>query len=193
MNKEILISQYIDDELSLDEKITFVRTVHVDSDFTEETLELLEFEKQIQQLPAHHLPPAPVVVHSSPQRDRLFGLAWWKPFAAFAAAGAAALFFFISPQPKPMITQESHRFVVYLPNVEQAQIMGTFTDWQPKAMTPIGESGYWTLTLKLPVGEHRYSYLVGQDRQIPDPTVALREQDDFGGENSVLEIGRAAI
>jgi hypothetical protein len=44
------------------------------------------------------------------------------------------------------------------------------------------------LTVPLPIGEQRYSYLIDDGRQIVDPTVAAREQDDFGGENSVIEI-----
>ena len=42
---EHLISQYIDDELSLDDKIEFVREVHGDAAFTEEAVALLAQEK----------------------------------------------------------------------------------------------------------------------------------------------------
>lgn len=107
---------------------------------------------------------------------------------------ASMVFFVFSQQPsKPGVLKEPHRFVLYLPEVDEAKIMGTFTDWHPVAMTPVGTSGYWTITLEIPEGEHRYSYLIGKDRQIVDPTVTLREQDDFGGENSVLEVRRATI
>lgn len=82
--------------------------------------------------------------------------------------------------------------MLYLPAIERASLVGTFTDWHPVAMERIGNSGYWSLTLQVPAGEHRYSILVDDGRLIADPTVATREQDDFGGENSVIEV-RAAI
>jgi 1,4-alpha-glucan branching enzyme len=55
-------------------------------------------------------------------------------------------------------------------------------------MERIGTSGYWSLTLSVPLGEHRYSYLIEENRRIADPTVVTKEQDDFGGENSVIQI-----
>ncbi len=83
---------------------------------------------------------------------------------------------------------KQQRFVVFLPDTEQAQIVGSFTDWLPVPMRRVGQSGYWALTLPVPPGEHRYSYLVDDGRQITDPTVVAKEQDDFGGENSVIEV-----
>jgi 1,4-alpha-glucan branching enzyme len=88
-----------------------------------------------------------------------------------------------------MTPQAEQRFVLYLPQASQARIVGTFTDWNPVPMQKIGASGYWSLTLKVPQGEHRYSYLVEGDNRMVDPTVAAREHDDFGGENSVIVVG----
>jgi 1,4-alpha-glucan branching enzyme len=56
-------------------------------------------------------------------------------------------------------------------------------------MHKIGSSGYWTLTLTLPEGEHRYSYQVQNGEQMADPTVTTRERDDYGGENTVIVVG----
>nr|WP_320013060.1 hypothetical protein [uncultured Desulfobulbus sp.] len=152
MNTEFLISQYIDNELSLDEKITFVQTVHDAPDFKEEALDLLELEKQLTLLPVHDLPVAPKIERASSKENSWFVQAWWKTFAGLAVAGAVAGLLIMTPQPKPSIQSEPHRFVVYLPDVQQAQIIGTFTDWQPVSMTSIGTSGYWTLTLDIPLG-----------------------------------------
>ena len=55
-------------------------------------------------------------------------------------------------------------------------------------MKKMGTTGYWEITLDLGQGEHRYSYILESDEQIPDPTVMTREKDDFGGQNSVLDI-----
>jgi len=191
--KEYLISLYIDNELNLDEKITFVETVHDDGLFTEEALTLLRQEKRLRaDLTVPMVAPAmPAIPVSTAPRPRLNFLSFWfRPFAGFAAAMLlVGLFTVLQPKPTVIAPQEEHhRFVIYLPESQEAKIVGTFTGWKPVPMERVGASGYWTLTLPVSRGEHRYSYLVEDGRQIADPTVAAREQDDFGGENSVIEV-----
>ena len=96
-----------------------------------------------------------------------------------------------TPERPDLAQKENHRFVLYLPMADRPNLVGTFTGWKPVPMHKVGATGYWTLTLKVPEGEHRYSYLVGSGRQIADPTIVTREHDDFGGENSVILIGGA--
>lgn len=193
MKNEYLISLYIDNELDLDEKLTFIHSIQSDPDFTNEALALLHQEKRLVALPEHQVAP---VWRMGEVADRPLQRAWsrwWKPGAGLVVAGVLASLLLLLPDPPSRKSSEPHRFVLYLPEAKQAKIIGTFTGWQPVAMNPIGATGYWTLTLEVPEGEHRYSYLIGQDQQIADPTVTLREQDDFGGENSVLEVRRTAI
>jgi 1,4-alpha-glucan branching enzyme len=83
---------------------------------------------------------------------------------------------------------ERHRFVIYQPEAKQAEIIGSFTNWAPVAMEKVGDSGYWAISLELPAGEHRYSYLLENGQQVADPTILAREQDDFGGENSIIKV-----
>ena len=188
--KEYLISLFIDNELDMDEKITFVETVHDNRPFTDEAISLLRQEKRLRaelavpvMVPA--MPPLPAI---AAPRSNFFGF-WFRPLAGFAAAMLlVGLFSLLQPKPVLSPQEEQHRFVVYLPESNQARIVGTFTGWKPISMERVGTSGYWTLTLPVPKGEHRYSYLVEDGRQIADPTVVAREQDDFGGENSVIEV-----
>ena len=193
--KEYLISLYIDNELDLEEKITFVETVHDDGQFTEEALALLRQEKRLRAdltvpVVAPAMPAIPARKAAWPHPLSF----WFRPLAGFAAALLlVGLFSLLQPKPAIITPQEEqHRFVVYLPESQEARIVGTFTGWKPAPMERVGASGYWTLTLPVARGEHRYSYLVEDGRQIADPTVATREQDDFGGENSVIEV-RVAI
>jgi 1,4-alpha-glucan branching enzyme len=111
--------------------------------------------------------------------------------AGFATAVliAAIGWLLIPQQSTPVAQQEEYRFVLYLPQVKQAEIIGTFTDWNPVPMQKVGTTGYWALTLKVPQGEHRYSYLIEDGDKMADPSVTAREHDDFGGENSVIVIG----
>jgi 1,4-alpha-glucan branching enzyme len=79
-------------------------------------------------------------------------------------------------------------FIIYRPDISKAEISGSFTGWQPRTMNRIGDSGYWEVELALPGGEHRFSYILEGRRHIADPTVLIREKDDFGGENSILSV-----
>ena len=83
-------------------------------------------------------------------------------------------------------SQIRKRFVIYRPDVSQVKITGSFTDWQIIPMRKIGDSGYWEITLTLPEGEHRFTYILEGSQRFADPTIPIREQDDFGGENSIL-------
>jgi hypothetical protein len=186
-----LISLFIDDEMDLDDKIVFVETVHSSKPFTEETMALLEQEKLLRLVPAR----MPASIQVELKKHRVFSWktpwhAWWQPMAGFATAMLLmGLGFLLMPQQPGPVLQTEQRFVLYLPQANQAKIVGTFTDWNPVPMEKIGNSGYWSLSLKVPPGEHRYSYLVEEGARMVDPTIAAREHDDFGGENSVIIVG----
>lgn len=186
---DYLISLFIDDEMNLDEKIVFVETVHTSRQFSLEAVVFLEQEKMLRALPAQ----MPASVMPRLQGNTVFS--WsslfrsrWQPMLATAMI-LMGLAFFLTPSPPTLTTQSEQRFVLYLPQASQAKIVGTFTNWNPVPMQKIGASGYWSLTLKVPQGEHRYSYLVEDGNRLVDPTVIAREHDDFGGENSVLVVG----
>lgn len=189
-----LISQFIDNEMDLDEKITFVETVHASEQFSTETVALLEQEKLLRDipLPALDLDKVSPTMAIKPAFSWLnLFKSWWQPLSGFAAVMfiIATGWLLTHQQLPPAATQGEYRFVLYLPQVKQAEIIGTFTNWSPVPMQKIGQTGYWALTLKVPQGEHRYSYLIENDGRIADPSVAAREHDDFGGENSVIIIG----
>jgi hypothetical protein len=192
--KDYLISLFIDNELDLDEKIDFVQTTHDDQTFKDETIGLLRQEKLLHAEMVHRIPQVKTVEEKKPWKDLLF--TWMRPATLFAtglALGAALLLVRPSIDPTPIIStvanlETPYRFVIYRPDASQAEIIGTFTGWQPVSMKKIGASGYWSLTINLGEGEYQYSYLVEGGQQITDPTVPERVQDDFGGENSVITI-----
>lgn len=191
--KDYLISMFIDNELNMDEKILFVEAVHGDRPFKDETVSLIGQEKMLR---ADMVTRVPAVQIGA---AKTFALHWFRPLAAFSAALAlAAALFFLYPRPANRDTTIAaqrvmpYRFVVYLPHARRAQIVGSFTDWRPLPMRKLAQSGYWVLTLNLSAGEYRYSYLVDRSKHIADPTIATREKDDFGGENSIIEVKNAA-
>jgi len=180
--QDYLISMFIDDELDLDNKIEFVETVHSDRNFKDETVGFLQQEKVICAEVVDYIPPLKV------QLKEKAGFPLWRPMAIFASGLAAALilFFFIQPPKEPLST--AHRFVIYQPGVEQVEITGSFTEWRSLPMTKAGTGDYWEITIDVPAGEHRFSYILEGDQRLADPTILIREKDDFGGENSILEV-----
>ena len=195
--KDDLIGLFIDDEMDLGNKIEFVETVHESKPFADDAIDLLQQEKMLKSEWVTHVPTVQI------KTARNIFPRWLRPIAAFSTVlvvFAVALFLYNSPGIKsgtdPVVgsvtkKKVSHRFVIYRPDARQAEIIGTFTDWHPITMESLSSSGYWTVTLNLFEGEHRYSYLVEDGRQIADPTVLSRERDDFGGENSIIEVKSA--
>ncbi len=174
--KAELISMFIDDELSLDEKMEFVETIGRDSAPRNETLALLAQEKllRFQALPEREPLAAPRYINAR----RLM-----TATALVAAVVIAIILFPAAPQNVP------HRFVFYGPDASQAEIVGSFTGWQPVKLEKIGQTGYWEITLALDPGQQRYAYVVDSRQRLADPSVVMCEDDDFGGKNSIIMIG----
>jgi hypothetical protein len=175
-----LISMYIDDELSLDDKIDFVETVHENKPFKDDALNFLRQEKLLRADVVENMPAL--------RRDYKTTSKLFKPFAAFSVglASAAVLFFIFLSSPEHLL--HPYRFVIYQPEAERVELAGSFSGWKRIPLKHAGNSGYWEVTLELPEGDHRFSYFVEGDRRLTDPTIAVRETDDFGGENSILTV-----
>jgi len=158
-----IISMFLDNELGLDDKIDFISKVHGDKTFRDQTVELLEQEKFLRSDVVERTPQIKLPLKKS------FVMPLWRPIAA------------ISPQ-------TIHRFVIYRPDISHAEISGSFTNWQNRPMDRVGDTGYWEITLNVPKGEHRFIYILDGQQRFPDPTLPDREEDDFGGENSILSV-----
>jgi len=182
--KDYLISMFIDDELDLDDKIDFVETVYDNCPFKAETVDLLRQEKEIRSEVVDRIPP----VRIQPREKKAFSPL--RPIGIFASGLAVALLIFFLMVPSKPELSAAHRFVIYQPGVKQVAITGSFTNWNAVPMKRTGNSGYWEITFELPAGEYRFSYILEGKRQLADPTILTREKDDFGGENSILEVTR---
>jgi len=191
---EHYISLYIDNELSLSEKIRFVEIIHQNDRYKDEALMLLEQEKVVGAVLQNQVSETDIPRPFNVSRMTAFG----KAMAAFLIfilaflAGAGTIYF----QPDtPVDTVSSdlsrsaeHRFILYLQDSTQVELTGSFTNWRKIPLTPVGRSGYWELVMEVPSGEHRYSFIVDGTKLLPDPTSALQETDDFGTINSIITV-----
>ncbi len=185
-SQDTIMSMFIDDELSIDEKKVFVERVHASNRFKDETIALLDQEKELRAGITEEIPDLERVI--VPVRPHVPAIP--RPLVIVAAAMVAAvlvLSFALVIQLGP--TDTSHRFVVYLPDASRVDIAGSFTGWEKVPLRQQGGSGYWEITLDIPLGEHRFTYVLEDDTRFVDPTVPTREHDDFGGENSILLAG----
>ncbi|MEH6451937.1 MAG: glycogen-binding domain-containing protein [Psychromonas sp.] len=186
---EYLISMYIDNELSIDDKISFVKHVHKDQDFTYEALSFLKQEKALRGSLAEDAPKIDLPFLERPS----FSFMVAKPLKFMFAASVlilATLYFSFDPSPNnsaPSLSAgNQHRFVIYQSDIKQVEITGSFTNWQRIPLQPAGASGYWEITLEVPPGEHAFSYILDGDNIFADPTILAQEKDDFGTINSIL-------
>jgi len=188
-----LISMYIDNELSLGEKILFVEHVHKSKPYKDDAVDLLEQEKLLSGSLNRTAPAVDLKISRPgvlPVLNRSLG---W----AVAACLLVLLTFMVKQNFKPQSQSPAgdiaatvrHRFVIHHPHTQLVEIAGSFTDWQNVSLLPIGTSGYWEVALELPAGEHRYTFIIDGSKYLPDPTVPTRESDDFGSTNSILKVG----
>ncbi|MGB6970773.1 MAG: glycogen-binding domain-containing protein [Desulfobulbales bacterium] len=188
---DYLISMYIDNELSIDDKIIFVEHVHAEQGFTDDAVAFLEQEKALRSALPEQAPEVALPFMQSPKLSFLAP----KPLGlAFAASLLilVALFYTLAPPPQngfhPLPAGHQHRFVIYQSGIKQIEIAGSFTNWQRIPLEPAGSAGYWEITLDIPPGEHVFSYILDGDTILADPTISAQEMDDFGTINSILVV-----
>jgi hypothetical protein len=181
-----LNSLFIDDEMTIDDKISFVHHIKNDPSTADEALHLLKQELLLRGDVVTHMPKNTFATIPVWEKIRAFMV---QPQSLITASLAAAVAVLILVLSSPQVTLQPNRFVIYRPDVTRAEITGSFTDWQRVPMQAVGSSGYWEIILALPEGEHRFSYILNGQDSFPDPTILTREQDDFGGQNSVLFVG----
>jgi hypothetical protein len=182
--KEYLISMFIDNELSLDEKIQFVEHVHADEAYKDENIELLNQEKTIRSHVMEQIPPLTL------KARKKFRISLLRPAGLIVSAAALVLLILFVFIPVKEHTSMPYRFVIYRPDVSNVEVVGSFTGWRRVPMEKMGASGYWEISLDIADGEHRFTYVLDGSERFADPTARMREQDDFGGENSILSIGK---
>ncbi|GAB6094976.1 hypothetical protein JCM14469_12280 [Desulfatiferula olefinivorans] len=179
-----LSSRFIDNDLDLESKRVFVERIHGEDVFYRETLDFLDLEVRLRgdvvcDLPDPGFDEAVVVW----PHWRLAGRVLSLGLACAAVLLMVVLFTLSGGQ---QAAYRENRFVIYRPDVSRVDIVGSFTGWEPIPLDAVGQSGYWEISLDIPDGVHRFTYLLDGEVPFADPTILTVERDDFGGINTIL-------
>ena len=107
-----MISMFIDDELDMDEKISFIKTVKENKSFTDEALDLLHQEKLVRGDVVEHIPYAEV---KTPFNWKRFFRPFIQPMGLVASALTVAVIYLFIAIPPPIPGTVMKRFVIYRP------------------------------------------------------------------------------
>ena len=82
-------------------------------------------------------------------------------------------------------------FRIWAPFAAQVSVAGDFNGWKPETAIPMRKqaNGEWAATVQLPAGRHLYKLIV-DGKWLPDPENPMQEDDNFGGKNSEVMVGK---
>lgn len=119
----------------------------------------------------------------------------------FALLGAAHAYVDVNRAAKPIVaalspskkaaTSQRVQFVLVAPDAKKVAVVGDFNGWdaghaQYQAQHRGG--GVWSVTAPIPVGHHRYSFVVDDSVWVVDPYAPRVMDNDYGVANSALVV-----
>jgi len=91
---------------------------------------------------------------------------------------------------KPAATQRV-QFVLVAPDAKKVAVVGDFNGWDASHAAYQAKhrgGGVWSVTAPVPVGHHRYSFVVDDTVWMADPTAPRASDNDFGLPNSAIVV-----
>jgi hypothetical protein len=103
-------------------------------------------------------------------------------------AKASANFF---PKGKATTPDQRVQFVLVAPDAKKVSVVGDFNGWDAQHVGYQAQhrgGGVWSVTAQVPVGHHRYSFVVDDSLWVADPTAPRVVDNDFGVTNSTMVV-----
>jgi hypothetical protein len=100
---------------------------------------------------------------------------------------ASALF----PAPKAADRSQRVQFVLVAPDAKKVAVVGDFNGWDASHAGYQAQhrgGGVWSVTAPVPLGHHRYSFVVDDSVWVADPTAARVTDYDYGMPNSAIVV-----
>jgi Glycogen recognition site of AMP-activated protein kinase len=118
--------------------------------------------------------------------------AWAALLAAGIVAIATAGVLKARPQHEAITVggPEPVKFVLVAPGAKSVAVVGDFNNWglDDSALVATSNQGVWSVTASIPVGVHRYAFVVNGKQWMADPTAPRSSGDDFGMPSSALVV-----
>lgn len=122
--------------------------------------------------------------------------------AAFALLGAAHAYTDLHRAARPLVSAllpatkkaaapQRVQFVLVAPDAKKVAVVGDFNGWDASHAAYQAQhrgGGVWSVTAPVPVGHHRYSFVVDDSLWVADPTAPRVVDNDYGVENSALVV-----
>jgi len=106
-----------------------------------------------------------------------------------AAKPIARAFF---PGPKNAAsTSQRVQFVLVAPDAKKVAVVGDFNGWDASHAAYQAQhrgGGVWSVTAPVPLGHHRYSFVVDDSLWVADPTAPRVIDYDYGMPNSAIVV-----
>jgi hypothetical protein len=130
---------------------------------------------------------------------------WWGLAAAgigvLAALGAIDAYSDVNQAARPLVAalsapQKAERpervqFVLVAPEAKKVAVVGDFNGWDSRHAQYQAQhrgGGVWSVTAAVPVGHHRYSFVVDDSVWVADPYAPRVVDSDYGVANSALVV-----
>ena len=81
-------------------------------------------------------------------------------------------------------------FTVYIASAGSVSVVGSFNGWSPTAnpMQAAGSNGKWIAAITLPVGEHKFMYLIDGQKWLTPPAADEFVDDGYGQINGIVVV-----
>ena len=83
------------------------------------------------------------------------------------------------------------QFVLVAPDAKKVAVVGDFNGWDVSHVSYQAQhrgGGVWSVTAPVPVGHHRYSFVVDDSVWVADPTAPRVIDNDYGVANSAIVV-----
>jgi hypothetical protein len=120
--------------------------------------------------------------------------------ALFALFGAARAVDDVRIATKPIVTAftgkpakapQRIQFVLVAPDAKKVAVVGDFNGWDAAHASYQAQhrgGGVWSVTAQVPVGHHRYSFVVDDSLWVADPMAPRVVDNDYGVANSAIVV-----
>jgi hypothetical protein len=132
--------------------------------------------------------PGGIELYAQYQQDTNEPLYWNAPRTSWSVGVSRAVGRRPSPSnglQTPLVATNTATFRIPLGSASEAPMLGgDFNGWQPVPMQR--DEGFWSVTLSLPPGLHRYAYRRANGEWFVPESVAGRIDDGFGGVSATI-------